>query len=32
MENYKLYNKNKTELLDLFKNKESYNIDDELYD
>lgn len=33
MENYKLYNKNKTELLDLFKNNSKlYNIDKELYD
>ena len=32
MENYKLINKNKIELLDLCKNNTSYNIDNELYD
>lgn len=32
MQNYKLYNKNKYELLDLFNNSKSYNIDNELYD
>ena len=32
MEYYKLYNKNKTELIELFKINTSYNIDNELYD
>ncbi len=32
MEDYKLYNKNKIELIELFKINTSYNIDNELYD
>ena len=32
MINYKLYNKNKIELLEQFKNNQLYNYDDELYD
>lgn len=31
MKDYKLYNKNKTELIELFKNNRMYNIDNELY-